>query len=83
MNKDDLKENFFVDKSDLGKSRAQTCLENLLELNPDVKGCYYQISPQEFLQSSLLQLQTFDLVICANMQDVISNFYFHFIYIEI
>jgi NEDD8-activating enzyme E1 regulatory subunit len=34
----DLGVNFFLDEASLGKSRAQSCTELLLELNPEVKG---------------------------------------------
>lgn len=30
--------NFFVSESDLGKNRGQAVFDNLLEMNPDVKG---------------------------------------------
>lgn len=34
----DLGVNFFLDEASLGKSRAQSCTELLLELNPEVEG---------------------------------------------
>jgi hypothetical protein len=34
----DLGVNFFLDQSSLGKSRAESCVKLLQELNPDVKG---------------------------------------------
>ncbi|KAK1975852.1 ThiF family protein [Colletotrichum cereale] len=37
----DLGVNFFLDESHLGKSRAQSCTELLLELNPEVQGDWY------------------------------------------
>ena len=74
IDQEDLKENFFINQGDLGKNRAEIALQNLLELNPeDVKGNYYNSSPEEFIQNSLLQLQTFDIVVSCNKQDV-SNF---------
>lgn len=37
----DLGVNFFLDESCLGKSRAQSCAELLLELNPEVEGDWH------------------------------------------
>ncbi|CCF37692.1 amyloid beta protein binding protein, partial [Colletotrichum higginsianum] len=37
----DLGVNFFLDESHFGKSRAQSCTELLLELNPEVQGDWY------------------------------------------
>ncbi|TDZ29559.1 NEDD8-activating enzyme E1 regulatory subunit [Colletotrichum spinosum] len=37
----DLGVNFFLDEAALGKSRAQSCTELLLELNPEVQGEWY------------------------------------------
>jgi len=34
----DLGVNFFLDEESLGKSRAESCVKLLQELNPDVKG---------------------------------------------
>ncbi|GKT45514.1 NEDD8-activating enzyme E1 regulatory subunit [Colletotrichum spaethianum] len=38
VNEADLGVNFFLDESHIGKSRAQSCTELLLELNPEVQG---------------------------------------------
>ncbi|CAL3962739.1 unnamed protein product [Diplocarpon coronariae] len=38
----DLGVNFFLDDASLGKSRAESCVKLLLELNPDVKGEWFQ-----------------------------------------
>jgi hypothetical protein len=59
-----------VNTSDLKKLRGQVCLDNLLELNPDTQGIYYNLSPQEFIKNCLLQLATFDLVILCNLNEV-------------
>lgn len=37
----DLGVNFFLDENSLGKSRAQSCTELLLELNPEVHGEWF------------------------------------------
>ncbi|RDA90000.1 hypothetical protein CP533_4800 [Ophiocordyceps camponoti-saundersi (nom. inval.)] len=38
---EDLGVNFFLEKSDRGKLRAQCCMNHLLELNPGVRGSYF------------------------------------------
>ena len=38
VNEKDIKENFFLSKSDLGKTISSAALESVLELNPDSKG---------------------------------------------
>ncbi len=79
----DIKENFFVNKSDLKKLRGQVCLDNLLELNPDTQGIFYNLSPQEFTKNCLLQLATYDLVILCNLNEVSFeiNFLILFLYL--
>lgn len=52
IDQEDLSENFFVNKDDLGKNRAEICLNNLLELNPDSKGIIYKNNSWEFLKQS-------------------------------
>ncbi len=61
-------DNFFINKDDIGKKRGEVCVRNLLELNPDVKGEYYESNTQEFLKS--IHVQTFDLIISSNLNDV-------------
>ncbi len=70
IDEQDLKENFFLNCIDIGKKRGHVCLENLLELNPDSQGTFYSTSPEEFIQNSLLQLSTYDLVIASNLNEV-------------
>ncbi|OLN97343.1 NEDD8-activating enzyme E1 regulatory subunit [Colletotrichum chlorophyti] len=53
----DLGVNFFLDESFLGRSRAQSCTELLLELNPEVKGDWFPknsetLDLQQVLESS-------------------------------
>ncbi len=38
----DLGVNFFLDEESLGKSRAESCVKLLQELNPDVRGEWFQ-----------------------------------------
>ncbi|KAL1869880.1 hypothetical protein Daus18300_005341 [Diaporthe australafricana] len=46
----DLGVNFFLDESTLGRSRAQSCTELLLELNPEVQGEWFPKDQQEPLE---------------------------------
>ncbi|KAH7355259.1 hypothetical protein BKA65DRAFT_236753 [Rhexocercosporidium sp. MPI-PUGE-AT-0058] len=43
----DLGVNFFLDEESVGKSRAESCVKLLLELNPDVKGEWFQSNKSE------------------------------------
>ena len=70
VSESDLKENFFVNIDDLGKKRGQVCLNNLLELNSDCQGTFYDISPEDFLEINRLYLGTYDLIIVSNLNDV-------------
>jgi amyloid beta precursor protein binding protein 1 len=71
VQKSDIQENFFISQTDIGKPRGEVCLENLLELNPnDVKGEFYNKSPEEFCKTCSIELQTFDLIISSNLPDV-------------
>ena len=74
----DLKENFFVNSGDIGKNRAEVCLKNLLELNQDVRGTFYDISPEEFLSESQLEISTYDVIIVTNKQDVSKVIFFKY-----
>jgi molybdopterin/thiamine biosynthesis adenylyltransferase len=71
----DLKNNFFVNYSDLNKKRGNVCLENLLELNSDSQGIFYDSSPEEFLNNHLLQFSTYDLIIVSNLNEVSNKIY--------
>jgi amyloid beta precursor protein binding protein 1 len=71
IDEDDLRENFFLNKDDIGKNRAQVALQNLLELNPDdTQGIFYDATPEDFIIHQTLQLQTFDLILSTNKLDV-------------
>ena len=71
IDEQDLHQNFFLNRNDVGKNRAEISLSNLIELNPDdVQGKFYASSPEEFLANNLLELQTYDIVISSNNQDV-------------
>lgn len=51
VSESDLGVNFFLDEESLGKSRAESCVKLLLELNPDVKGDWYQSKKVPFPKS--------------------------------
>jgi molybdopterin/thiamine biosynthesis adenylyltransferase len=63
-------DNFFISKNDIGAKRGEICINNLLELNPDVKGEYFESNSSEFINS--VHIPTFDLIIVSNMDDVTS-----------
>ena len=70
VDENEFKNNFFVNTEDLGTSRAEATLKNLLELNPDSKGSFYDVSPNKFLEEFNLQVATYDVIIVCNKQDV-------------
>jgi NEDD8-activating enzyme E1 regulatory subunit len=74
IDQQDLKENFFLSQTDLNKNRAEICLNNLLQLNPnDVKGNFYIQSPEDYLNDSKLEISTFDILIVTNKQDAFNH----------
>ena len=68
ITQDDIKTNFFVDADDIGKSRGEIILKNLLELNPDVKGNYIEKTAKEFLDDEKNDINIYDLIIAANLK---------------
>ena len=58
----DLRSNFFVRGTDIGKSRAEVCAELLGALNPEVKTTSRAVKPLEFLNGDL----PYSLVIVAD-----------------
>ena len=64
----DLGNNFFLESSHLGHSRAQHVTELLKELNESVTGSYVQESPQELIQNQPSFFSNFDLVIATQVQ---------------
>ncbi len=61
-------DNFFVNRNDIGKKRGEICVNNLLELNPDVKGEFFESGFKEFITS--VHMPTFDVIISSNLNDV-------------
>ncbi|KAJ2547983.1 NEDD8-activating enzyme E1 regulatory subunit, partial [Coemansia sp. RSA 1933] len=78
VDKQDIKTNFFVRPDDTGKPRACCIVENLCELNPEVRGSAIVESPAAAVQVSGEQgsdsaaaaaLDSASLVICCNQPD--------------
>ncbi len=63
----DLGNNFFLESSHLGHSKAQHVTELLKELNESVTGSYVQESPQELIQNQPSFFSNFDLVIATQV----------------
>jgi molybdopterin/thiamine biosynthesis adenylyltransferase len=45
----DLSQSFFYAVEDIGRPRAESAVEHLLEMNPDVKGEAFVLPPNELL----------------------------------
>ncbi|KAI3401352.1 hypothetical protein diail_11436 [Diaporthe ilicicola] len=59
----DLGVNFFLDENSLGKSRAQSCTELLLELNPEVRGEWFPKNKEPLeLNNILAASSTFTMI---------------------
>ena len=63
----DLGNNFFLESSHLGLSRAQHVTELLKELNEAVTGSYVQESPQELIENQPSFFKNFHLVIATQV----------------
>ena len=61
----DLGNNFFLESSHLGSSRAQHVTELLKELNEAVNGNFVSESPQELIENQSSFFAGFDLVIAT------------------
>ena len=61
----DLGNNFFLESSHLGSSRAQHVTELLKELNEAVNGNFVSESPQELIENQSSFFMGFDLVIAT------------------
>ncbi|KAJ4418991.1 hypothetical protein N0V82_005216 [Gnomoniopsis sp. IMI 355080] len=59
----DLGVNFFLDEDSLGKSRAQSCTELLLELNPEVQGDWFPKTHPLDLAQILSQVPVFTVIL--------------------
>ncbi|KAI0154866.1 hypothetical protein GGR57DRAFT_511825 [Xylariaceae sp. FL1272] len=67
VNEADLGVNFFLDKSCLGKLRAECCTKLLLELNPEVQGDWYPKNQSKLdLHGILNDANHFTLIVYTN-----------------
>lgn len=66
---EDAGNNFFLFKDSIGKSRGKIATENLLELNPDVRGEYVEESLEYILQSDPSFFQRFTVVIATFLEE--------------
>lgn len=66
---EDAGSNFFVFKDSIGKSRAKVTTENLLELNPDVRGDYVEETVEYILQAEPNFFQRFSVVITTALEE--------------
>ncbi|XP_030386189.1 nedd8-activating enzyme E1 regulatory subunit [Scaptodrosophila lebanonensis] len=65
----DLGNNFFLNASYIGKSKALACMQLLQELNPDVNGEYVDESIDYILANRPSFFESFDLVIASNLNE--------------
>lgn len=63
----DLGNNFLVEQSRLGQSRAQAVTDLLKEMNDTVSGSYIEDSPEQLLESRPEFLAGYDLVIATQV----------------
>uniref|UniRef100_A0A158R4J3 NEDD8-activating enzyme E1 regulatory subunit n=1 Tax=Syphacia muris TaxID=451379 RepID=A0A158R4J3_9BILA len=63
----DLGNNFFLEPSDIGRSRAKATLQHLKELNPMVKGDYDCKNLEDFVINEISTLARFTIVVGANL----------------
>jgi len=63
----DLGNNFFVEEKYLGKSRAETVCELLLEMNEDVRGQAIVEDPLELIANNLKFFDSFTLVVATQL----------------
>ncbi|XP_068148334.1 nedd8-activating enzyme E1 regulatory subunit [Drosophila tropicalis] len=69
VKEEDLGNNFFLDASYIGKSKALACMQLLQELNPDVNGDYVDESVDYILANRSNFFDNFDLVIASNLNE--------------
>ncbi|TMW59730.1 hypothetical protein Poli38472_004799 [Pythium oligandrum] len=69
----DTTNNFFVSSAALGKSRAVTVTELLLEMNSDVSGSYRHANPQHVLENEPEYLDQFQLVIATQVEERVTK----------
>jgi amyloid beta precursor protein binding protein 1 len=60
---------FFIESDSIGLSRAQVATQNLLELNPDVRGDYIDESVDHIMAHSQDFFDTFSVVIATSLPE--------------
>jgi len=69
VTQEDLGNNFFLDEEALGKSRAATVTEFLLEMNPEVKGTAVNRNPVDLIEKEIAYFNKFRLVIATHVPE--------------
>lgn len=54
-------------EQDVGKPKAQVVCEMMMEMNPDVKGDFLNISVEDFIQNKLSDITGCQLVIACDL----------------
>ncbi|XP_048814296.1 NEDD8-activating enzyme E1 regulatory subunit [Lagopus muta] len=66
---EDVGNNFFLQKSHIGQSRAQSATELLQELNSDVSGNFVEESPENLLDNDPSFFNRFNLVVATQLSE--------------
>ncbi|XP_074142634.1 NEDD8-activating enzyme E1 regulatory subunit isoform X2 [Sminthopsis crassicaudata] len=66
---EDAGNNFFLQRSSIGKNRAQAAMELLQELNSDVSGSFVEESPEKLLDNDPSFFCRFDVVIATHLPE--------------
>nr|XP_054496787.1 NEDD8-activating enzyme E1 regulatory subunit isoform X2 [Agelaius phoeniceus] len=66
---EDVGNNFFLQKSHIGQSRAQSAMELLQELNSDVSGNFVEESPEKLLDNDPSFFNRFNLVVATQLPE--------------
>lgn len=74
----DFSRNFFVDPDSEGKNIAEEVLNNLLEMNPDVKGDFRAKSVSAYMEEDIEEMKKATFIIVDNLPFVISFYFIEF-----
>ncbi|XP_074059097.1 NEDD8-activating enzyme E1 regulatory subunit [Macrotis lagotis] len=66
---EDAGNNFFLQRSSIGKNRAQAAMELLQELNSDVSGSFVEENPEKLLDNDPSFFCRFDVVIATHLPE--------------
>ncbi|XP_038628682.1 NEDD8-activating enzyme E1 regulatory subunit [Tachyglossus aculeatus] len=66
---EDVGNNFFLQRSSIGKNRAQAVMELLQELNSDVSGNFVEESPEKLLDSNSAFFCSFNIVVATQLSE--------------